>query len=209
MWLRRFSPARWLLISVAVTSFCLSPFMTFMPLYARDVFHGGPQTLGWLMGCSGAGALVITLVLASRRSPHGLNRLAWLGLSVAALVTLAFAYNRSLYLALPLLFLSGGSFIAIVTSCNIMLQSVVPDRLRGRVMALYSMSFLGMMPLGSLLNGVLARAFGTPNTFVLSGCMALILVTTLYFRRHNLQSELAQGINHPENSELLQDTFKT
>ncbi len=208
MWLRRFTPARWLLLSVAITSFCLSPFMTFMPLYARDVFHGGPLTLGWLMGCSGAGALIITLLLASRRSPQGLDRLAWLGLGTAALVTLAFSYNHSLALALPLLFLSGGSFIAIVTSCNIMLQSVVPDRLRGRVMALYSMSFLGMMPLGSLLNGVLARNLGTPNTFLLSGCIALILVTTLYFRRHTLQAELAYGINHPEGSELLQNTLK-
>ena len=123
-------------------------------------------------------------------------------------MTLAFSYNHSLALALPLLFLSGGSFIAIVTSCNIMLQSVVPDRLRGRVMALYSMSFLGMMPLGSLLNGVLARNLGTPNTFLLSGCIALILVTTLYFRRHTLQAELAYGINHPEGSELLQNTLK-
>jgi len=174
VYLRRFAPARWLVATVAITSISLSPFMTFMPVYAKDVFNGGPDLLGTLLGASGGGALAAAVYLANRKSLSGLGNRVALACIVGGVVSAAFAYNRLLTLALPLLFISGGSFIMIVTSCNILLQSLVPEHLRGRVMALYTMSFIGMLPLGSLAYGALADAMGSVKpAFVIAGILSI------------------------------------
>ncbi len=172
-YLRHFPPARWLVATVAVTSICVAPFMTFMPVYAKDIFKGGPDLLGTLMGSSGGGALAAALYLANRKSLAGLGSSIVLACIVAGIASTAFAYNRLLSLALPLLFVSGGAFIMIVTSCNILLQSLVPEHLRGRVMALYTMSFIGMLPLGSLAYGGLAHLMGSVKPgFVIAGILS-------------------------------------
>ncbi len=196
-WLRQSAPARWLLLTAALTSLCLSPFMTLMPVYARDVFHGGPATLGLLMGASGCGALISALMLASRRRPHGLESILLLALGVIAVIAAAFAGNRHLDVAIVLSLLSGASFITVVTSCNILLQSIVPDTLRGRIMALYSMSFLGMMPLGSLLSGSLAHRYGSPVAFFAAAVPALLLALLLLSQGQGLRRQLHQALGHP------------
>jgi MFS family permease len=173
-YLRQFAPARWLVSTVAVTSICVSPFMTFMPVYAKDIFNGGPDLLGTLMGASGSGALAAALYLANRKSVAGLGNRIILACMAGGIVSAAFAYNRLLTLALPLLFVSGGTFIMIVTSCNILLQSLVPEHLRGRVMALYTMSFIGMLPVGSLVYGSLAHHLGSVKpVFVIAGVLSV------------------------------------
>ena len=173
-YLRQFAPSRWLVFTVAVTSICVSPFMTFMPVYAKDIFNGGPDLLGALLGASGSGALAAALYLANRKSVAGLGNRIILACLMGGCASAAFAYNRLLTLALPLLFISGGAFIMIVTSCNIILQSLVPGHLRGRVMALYIMSFIGMLPLGSLVYGSLAHHIGSVKpVFVFAGIVSV------------------------------------
>lgn len=173
-YLRQFAPARWLVATVATTSICVSPFMTFMPVYAKDIFNGGPDLLGILLGASGGGALAAALYLANRKSVAGLGNRIILACLVGGVASAAFAYNRLLTIALPLLFISGGAFIMIVTSCNILLQSLVPEHLRGRVMALYTMSFIGMPPLGSLAYGSLAHHIGSVMPgFVIAGVISV------------------------------------
>ncbi len=173
-YLLHFAPARWLVVTVAVTSICVAPFMTFMPVYAKDIFHGGPDLLGVLLGTSGSGALAAALYLANRRSVIGLGHRIVLACLVGGIASAAFAYNLLLTLALPLLFVSGGTFIMIVTSCNILLQSLVPEHLRGRVMALYTMSFIGMLPLGSLIYGSLAHHIGSVKpVFAIAGAISV------------------------------------
>jgi MFS family permease len=172
-YLRQFAPAGWLVISVAVASFCVSPFMTFMPVYAKDIFHGGPDMLGTLMGASGFGALLAALYLARRKSVSGLGDYIAGGCFLSGIASATFAYNQLLTLALPLLVASGFSLIIIVTSCNILLQSMVPEHLRGRVMALYTMSFIGMLPVGSLVMGTLAHKAGVQPAFLLAGAAAM------------------------------------
>ena len=172
-YLRQFAPARWLVITVAITSICVAPFMTFMPVYAKDIFNGGPDLLGTLLGASGGGALAAALYLANRKSVAGLGNRIIQACIVGGAASAAFAYNQLLTLALPLLFISGGAFILIVTSCNILLQSLVPEHLRGRVMALYTMSFIGMLPLGSLAYGGLAHVMGSVKpAFVIAGILS-------------------------------------
>ena len=173
-YVRRFAPARWLVITVAMTSICISPFMTFMPVYAKDIFNGGPDLLGTLLGASGSGALAAALYLANRKSLAGIGNRIMLACLVGGIASVAFAYNLLLTLALPLLFVSGGAFIMIVTSCNILLQSLVQGHLRGRVMAIFTMSFIGMLPLGSLVYGSLAHYIGSVKpVFVIAGVLSI------------------------------------
>jgi hypothetical protein len=194
-YLRQFQPARWLVTTVAVTSICVSPFMTFMPVYAKDIFSGGPDLLGTLLGASGSGALAASIYLANRKTLKGLGNRIVLACLVGGIASVAFAYNIFLTLALPLLFISGGTFIMIVTSCNILLQSLVPEHLRGRVMAIYTMSFIGMLPLGSLVYGSLAHHIGSVKpVFVIAGVLSLsygyILIKVMPDLRQNAQQAL-------------------
>ncbi len=178
-YLKQFLPAGWLVFSVSVASFCMSPFMTFMPIYAKDIFHGGPDMLGVLMGASGFGALLAALFLANRKSVVGLGDYIVGGFLLCGVASTAFAHNRLLSLALPLLVGSGFSLIIIVTSCNILLQTLVPEELRGRVMALYTMSFIGMLPVGSLVMGALAHRASAQTTFMLAGIAAFGMAIAL------------------------------
>jgi MFS family permease len=168
-YVRQFAPARWLVTNVAVASFCLAPFLTFMPVYAKDILKGGPDTLGMLLAASGLGALVAALYLANRKSVFGLGDRMAAGCFGAAFASVAFAYNHIAWVAFPLLVLSGCGTIIIVTSCNILLQSLVPDSLRGQVMALYTMSFIGILPVASLIAGGIAHVVGVEPVFILSG----------------------------------------
>lgn len=173
-YIREFAPARWLILTVAVCSICVSPFMTFMPVYAKDIFNGGPDMLGVLMGSSGSGALAASLYLANQKTLIGFGHRIILACGLSGIAALIFAYNQLLTVALPMLFLSGGAFIMTVTSCNILLQSMVPGHLRGRVMAIYTMSFIGMLPIGSLIYGSLAHHLGSVKpVFVIAGVISL------------------------------------
>ncbi len=174
-YLRQFAPARWLLLTVTVTSFCLSPYLTFMPVYAKDIFNGGPDTLGALMAASGFGALGAGLYLANRKSIVGLGDRMVTACIAAGIASAAFAYNPLLAAALPLLVISGCATIIIVTSSNMFLQSLVPDDLRGRVMALYTMCFIGVLPIGSLAAGGIAHVVGVQPVFLASGAVFAVI----------------------------------
>ena len=168
-YVRQFAPARWVIITVIVASFCLAPYLTFMPVYAKDILKGGPDTLGMLMASSGFGALIAALYLANRKSVLGLGDRMVAGCFATAVASIAFAYNHVMWVAFPLLIVAGCGTIIVVTSCNILLQSLVPDNLRGHVMALYTMSFIGILPVASLVAGGIAHVVGVEPVFVVSG----------------------------------------
>ncbi|HEY8119161.1 MAG TPA: MFS transporter [Methylophilaceae bacterium] len=189
VYLRQFDPAFWLVITVAVTSLCISPFMTFMPFYAKDVFDGGPDLLGTLLGASGAGTLIAALYLANRKSVLGLGNTIVLGCIMNGIAAVGFSYNTLQTLALPLLVMSGAAFIITVTSCNILLQSLVKEHLRARVMAIYTMSFVGMLPVGSLVYGGLAHIIGVQPVFVIAGVIALVFSYLLWRLLPDLRSQ--------------------
>ncbi len=188
-YLRDFAPARWVLITVGSISLCIAPFMTFMPVYAKDIFSGGADTLGILMGTSGFGAVIASLYLATRKSLAGSDARIAGGCFATGLASVAFAYNPYFSLALPLLVLSGGATIIVITSCNILLQHLVPENLRGRVMALYTMSFIGMLPVGSLLAGSLSDLVGVKPVFVASGLVGIAISYVLRRRLPDLRKQ--------------------
>jgi len=188
-YLKQFAPARWVLITVGATSLCIAPFMTFMPVYAKDIFHGGADTLGILMGASGFGAVLASLYLATRKSLAGTGERIAGGCFATAVASIAFAYNPFFSVALPLLVASGAATIIVITSCNMLLQHLVPENLRGRVMALYTMSFIGMLPVGSLLAGSLAQIVGVKPVFVASGITAIVVGYVLTRRLPELRAQ--------------------
>ena len=174
-------PVRALLVVVAALSWTISPYTSLMPVYAKDIFGGGPHTLGWLLSAAGFGALLSTIHLASRATIRGLGRVILFATATSGFALAAFAYMRIYPIALFLMVLVGGGTILAAASANTILQTIVEDRLRGRIASFYTLAFLGVAPLGNLAAGALAGVFGTPLTFALNGLLAVL--AALWFRR--------------------------
>jgi MFS family permease len=167
-------PARALLALVAVLSFTIGPYSALMPVYASQHFAGGPRTLGLLLASAGAGALASTLWLAGRSTVIGLARVIARAALAAGLALAAFAWIDWLPAAMALLVVVGGGVILAAASANTILQTIVDDRLRGRVAGFYTLAFLGMAPLGNLAAGALANAVGVQWTFVVNGLVCAL-----------------------------------
>jgi MFS family permease len=169
-----FAPVRTVLLLLALVSSMGMPYTVLMPAMASTVFHGGPHTLGFLMTASGAGAVVGALYLASRRSVLGLGRVMVMATLAFGVALVVFGASRALWLALLALPFAGAGFMVEMASTNTILQTITEERLRGRVMAFYTLAFLGTAPIGSLLAGVVADRIGAPATIIAGGfvCVA-------------------------------------
>jgi MFS family permease len=169
-----FAPVRAVLLMVALLSVTSMPQTTLMPVFASNVLHGGPHTLGFLMGASGVGAVAGALWLASRRTVLGLGRVILIGAVGFGVGELLFASSRWLWASLLVLPLTGAALMVQLASSNTVLQTVVPEDKRGRVMSLYTMAFLGMAPVGSLVAGWLGAALGAPLAVTTCGAVTLL-----------------------------------
>src|SRR5207244_446097 len=149
------------------------PYAVLLPIFAQNILHSGARGLGILMGASGIGALLGSVALAMRSSVRGLG--TWVAVSTGAFgATLAlFALSRSLVLSSIVLIPVGGMMMVQMAASNTLIQSMVPDELRGRVMAVYSMMFMGMGPLGSLLAGSVAEHTGAPIAVAAGGVISV------------------------------------
>jgi MFS family permease len=177
-----FPPIRALLLLVAMVSFAGIPYTVLMPLFAKDILGGGAATLGLLMTAAGLGALTGALYMAARASVLGLGTRIVLACSLAGGALLGFAHSEMLWLSLALLALAGLGIMVTMAGCNTILQTLVDDDKRGRVMSIYTMAFMGMAPFGSLLAGGLANWVGAPWTVF--GCgVSFLIVTVLFGRR--------------------------
>jgi MFS family permease len=177
-----FAPIRDLLLLLAVVSLAGMPYAVLMPVFATQVFHGGPHTLGWLMTTTGVGALLAALWLATRPSVLGLGRVVTASGLVFGLSLLGFSYARELWLGLPLLVLVGGGMMMQMAATNTLIQTLVDERMRGRVMSFYTMAFFGMTPFGSLLAGFVASHFSAALA-VRSGGVVTVFAVLLFLRR--------------------------
>jgi MFS family permease len=164
---------------MALLNFMGMQYVVLMPVFAKDVLHGGPHTFGFLIAASGTGALCTALLLASRKSAVGLERLVPRALGFFGCAILVFAFSRSLALSLIAMFFSGMGMMTVLAGANTIIQTVVEDNKRGRVMSFHAMATLGMMPFGSLVAGTLASHLGAPYAILVSaGCC---LVGSFYF----------------------------
>jgi MFS family permease len=147
--------------------------MVLMPVFAGEILHGGPHTLGLLMASNGVGALAGVLWLASRSSVLGLGRVI-VGSGVAfGAALIAFALSRSVWLMAPLLAVAGAGIMVEMAASNTLVQTLVDEDKRGRVMSFYTMAFFGMAPFGSLASGLLGARLGAPATVVIGGLLTL------------------------------------
>ncbi|MGQ0509331.1 MAG: MFS transporter [Betaproteobacteria bacterium] len=168
-----FLPTRSALLLLAAVSFSVQPYQSLAPFFARDVFHGDSVTLGWLIGAGGFGAAAGTVYLAMRPTVRGLLTVMPIAGAAAGAALIGFSFSTSLWLALPLLVVVGVGGMLTAASTNTVLQTIVEDHMRARVVSIYMMSFLGMAPLGALFAGTLAEVIGPPAVLALGGVAAL------------------------------------
>jgi MFS family permease len=180
-----FSPIRSILLLVALISLMGMPYGVLMPVFARDILHGGAHTYGFLMAAAGCGALASTIYLAARKSVIGLGRIIVIATFIFSTGIIAFAFSVWLPLSLIVLCLIGFGAMALVASCNTILQTIVDDDKRGRVMSLYTMAFIGMAPFGSLIAGTLANNIGARYAILIGGmsCLAGGVLFAAYLPR--------------------------
>ncbi len=168
-----FAPIRYLLMLLGLTSVMGMPYAVLMPIFARDILHGGAHTLGFLMGAAGIGALISAAYLASRKSIAGLGRVIVFGSAAFGCGLISFSFSRHLSLSLAFMMVTGFGMMTVLTSCNTVLQTIVDEDKRGRVMSFYTMAFMGMVPLGSLMGGSLASRIGAPHTLMFGGACCI------------------------------------
>jgi MFS family permease len=161
-YVRQTAPIRALLLLVGTVSLVGMPYTVLMPIFADKVLHGGARGLGILMGATGVGALVGALTLASRKGVRGLGKVVAAAAAGFGTCLILFSLSRSFHLSTLVLMPAGFCMMLQMACTNTLIQSMVPDRLRGRVMALYSMMFMGMAPFGALMAGVVANHLGAP-----------------------------------------------
>jgi MFS family permease len=207
-WVARTGPIRALLLLLGLVSLTGMPYMVLMPIFAEEILHSGARGLGLLMGAAGMGALIGTLALAARHGARGLGRwvmFAAMGFGASLVI---FSMSHWFWLSILLVMPAGFSMILQMASSNTLIQTMVPDELRGRVMAVYSMMFMGMAPFGALLSGAIAHHVGAPLTVRLGGIIcvaggAVFALTWPALRGEARQLILAQSMAGGEPPEEM------
>ena len=188
------SPVRSLLLLLGVVSLMGSPYAVLMPIFADQILKGGVSGLGILMGASGVGALAGALALAARKSLKGLGR--WIAFASAGFGTclILFSFSRSFWLSAAFLVPAGFAMMIQMAASNTLVQSMIPDNLRGRVMAVYSMMFMGMAPLGAMFAGTLAQNIGAPYTVAIGGAVCILAAAVFALNLKEFRSEAREII---------------
>jgi MFS family permease len=205
---RETKPIWAMLLLIGLVSLVGMPYAVLMPIFADKVLHGGARGLGLLMGATGVGALLGALTLAARAGLRGLGR--WVALSAAGfgVSLILFASSHWFWISFLVLVPAGFTMMLQMACANTLIQAMTPDRLRGRVMAAYSMMFMGMAPLGSLLAGALADRVGSPWTVAIGGIVCLVGSAVFARRLPALRAEarqliIAQGMTGGEPAEQM------
>jgi MFS family permease len=172
-YVRGFAPIRTILSLFALISLMGMPFMVLMPIFASKILHGGPHTLGFLLGASGIGALISAISLALRKTVRGLTTMIQISAGVFGLGLISFGLSSWLPLSLFLMLIVGFGMMQGMAASNTVIQTLVPEDKRGRVMSYYTMAFVGMAPFGSLLAGALAHRLGAPHAVMITGACCL------------------------------------
>ncbi|MGA3105461.1 MAG: MFS transporter [Terriglobales bacterium] len=178
-YVRTFRPIRTILLLFALLSLMGWPYSVLLPVFAGQVLHGGAHTLGWLTGASGIGALISGLSLAVRKSVVGLTRMLQIAAAMLGAALILFGLSHTLWLSLVLMVFVGFGLMQGAAVSNTIIQSLVPEEKRARVMSYYTMAFFGSAPFGSLLAGALAHRLGAPHTVMITG--AFCVAGSLWF----------------------------
>jgi MFS family permease len=167
-------PVRTILLLFALVSLMGIPYLVLMPIFAAKVLHGGPHTLGLLMGASGVGALVSAFSLAVRKTVLGLGKMIPIAAIAFGAGLILFGLSHVMWLSMLMMLVTGFGMMQGMAASNTIIQTVVPEDRRGRVMSYYTMALVGMTPFGSLLAGSLAHLLGAPHTVILTGSIVIL-----------------------------------
>ncbi len=202
-----FAPIRSILLLLGLVSLVGMPYSVLMPIFAGNILHGGPHTLGFLMGSVGVGALMGALILATRRSVVGLGRVVAMTSAGFGAGLIAFSNSRWLPLSMALMMITGFCMMTEMASSNTILQTIVEEDKRGRVMSYYSMAFQGTAPFGSLIAGAAASRIGAPRTLTIGGGLCIAGAAWFYtqlpqiraivrpiYRKMGIIPEVAKGM---------------
>jgi MFS family permease len=204
-YVRRNRAVRAVLLLVALVSVCGLPYIVLMPIFADDVVGGGPRALGILLGAAGAGALGGGLLLATRSSARGLARLVALSVAAFGVMIVIFSFSTNLIISTALLVPAGFTLMVQMSGSNTLLQTIVPDRMRGRAMSFYAMSLMGMAPFGSLLAGAVATRIGAPHTVAAGGILCVAGALLFRFFLPSLGFEEASFVIDPSSQTAAEE----
>jgi MFS family permease len=198
-----FAPIKYIILLLGLASLMGMPFTVLMPVFAKEILGGGSHTFGFLMGASGVGALAAALYLASRKSVIGLFRRIPIASVIFALGLIIFSFSRVFALSMAVMVIAGFGMMLQMAASNTIIQTIVDDDKRGRVMGFYTMAFMGIAPFGSLLAGGLAQAIGAPYTILVGGLTVLVGAIFFAIRLPKLRKMIRAvytnlGILHPE-----------
>ena len=168
-----FAPIRSIILLLALISLMGMPYAVLMPVFAKEILHGGAHTYGFLMGASGIGALTGAIFLASRRGVIGFGKIIPLSAGLFGLGIIVFSLSRFFLLSLAMMVAAGFGMMLQMASGNTIIQTIVDDDKRGRVMSIFAMAFIGTMPFGSFLAGSIASLIGAPNTLLIGGTLCV------------------------------------
>lgn len=211
-----FTPIKYILFLVGLVSLTGVPYQVLMPVFARDIYHGGPKTLGFLMATAGIGALCGAIYLASRKSVIGLSKMIVWAALIFGLSLVIFSQSKILWFSLLFILISGFAMMVHMAASNTILQTIVEEDKRGRVMSFYTMAFMGMSPFGSLIAGGLANRIGAPaSLFFMGSCCVVgagIFLSKLPLLRKHIRPvyikkgiipEVVKGIGAASGVEIL------
>jgi MFS family permease len=183
-------PIRVLLLLLAMTGFLATPYVALMPALTREVLHGGAEEMGFLVGAAGLGGVAGTVYLASRRNVRGLVTVIAYAIFGAGAALALLSWSQRVWLALPLLVIIGFGILVTSVSVNMILQTIVDDDKRGRVMSLYTAAFLGVAPFGSLVAGAVADMIGVAATLTLGGICCAVGALYLAHKRPQIREHI-------------------
>ncbi len=163
-----------ILLLLGLVSLAGMPYQVLMPVFAKEIFHGGPQTFGFLMAFSGIGALAGAVYLAGRQNSRGLSKIFASAASLFGTGIIFFSWSRILWFSMGLIFVAGFGMMVLIAASNTVLQTIVEEDKRGRIMSFYTMAFMGMAPFGSLLAGSLASRIGASHTLFIGGVFCVL-----------------------------------
>ena len=201
-----FEPIIAILGMLALFGLAGSPYMVLMPAFAKNVLHGGAYAYGFLMSSGGLGAIGATLFLASRRNTRGLIKVIPASMGIFGMVVAAFALSHTLLLCVLLIFFAGFSMMILIASSNTIIQTVVEEDKRGRMMSLYAMSLMGVMPFGSLLAGSVAGSIGVRNTLIAGAALCVAGAAVFAGRLPRLARMLKPELSSPLTTPLSKET---
>jgi len=179
-----------LLMSLAVISLLGSSYTVLIPVFAAQILHGGPHTMGFLMAASGMGAMTGALYLASRRTIIGLGRIIGIGMALFGAGLICFSFSRVFWLSWMMMLCAGFGMMVGTASINTMLQTIVEPDKRGRVMSFFTVAFIGMSPIGNFGGGALASRIGAPASVRWAGAMCLAAAVWYFFQLETLRQHI-------------------